>query len=262
MGHGHWLRSTPARKGASAYALLGALLGVLLLCSPLQAREVVLTTTAWEPYIGPDLHGQGYIAEVAREALARSGHTMHLTFLPWERAVHMAKTGAAHGYLPEYQSEGLQRVFLFSDPMPGGPVGFFKRKGRENVDWSRLDSLKPYRIGVVRGYVNTPEFDARADLLKDFSNDDMANLRKLVAGRIDLMLADMHVGFHLVRRLSPDVLARIEFALPPLEEKSLYACFPADRSASRQLVLDFNRGLASMKRDGTLRRLRDRHGLR
>lgn len=253
-------RRCSAPELAAAALLLGTLL--LALCAPLQARQVVLATTAWEPYIGPDLPGQGYVAEVAQEALARSGHSLRLVFLPWARAVHMARQGKVDGYLPEYESAGLQRIFLFSAPFPGGPVGFFKRRGQLQISWRGLDSLKPYRIGVVRGYVNAPEFDARTDLRKELANDDATNLRMLLAGRIDLMVADKHVGYALARKISSKAMADIEFLLPPLEEKSLYVCFPAQLPASAELLKAFNLGLNKLKDDGTLTRLRARHGLR
>jgi len=239
-------------------------LGVVLLalCSPLQARQVVLATTAWEPYIGQALPGQGYVAEVAREALARSGHSLRLVFLPWARAVQMAKNGKVDGYLPEYESQELRQHFLFSAPFPGGPVGFFKLRNRAAIRWRGLGSLKPYHIGVVRGYVNTPEFDARTDLRKQYVNNDETNLRMLLAGRLDLMVADEYVGYALARKISPEAAARIEFLLPPLEEKDLFVCFPARLPGSSTLLKDFNLGLEQLKNDGTLRKLRARHGLR
>jgi ABC-type amino acid transport substrate-binding protein len=240
--------------------LLGAVL--LALCSPVQARQVVLATTAWEPYIGPNLPGQGYVAEVAREALARSGHSLRLVFLPWARAVHMAQHCQVDGYLPEYESLDLRQTFLFSAPFPGGPVGFFKRRDRPAVIWRDLDGLKPYRIGVVRGYVNAPEFDARTDLRKQYVNNDETNLRMLLAGRIDLMLADEHVGYALARKISRETAADIEFLLPPLEDKDLFVCFPAHLPESCKLQEAFNHGLEELRRDGTLDRLRARHGLR
>lgn len=254
----------PHRRSATSLLRAAALLGVLLLalCSPLQARQVVLATTAWEPYIGPDLPGQGYVAEVAREALAHSGHSLRLVFLPWARAVHMARQGKVDGYLPEYEAKELQQAFLFSAPFPGGPVGFFKRQDRTDISWRGLDSLKAFRIGVVRGYVNTPEFDARTDLHKELSNDDEANLRMLLAGRIDLMVADKHVGYALARKISPEAVAGIAFLLPSLEEKELYVCFPAQLPGSAELLKAFNNGLMTLRNDGSLTRLRARHGLR
>lgn len=256
------LRRTQRRTAARrAFGIVAACALVLALCAPLHAREVVLASTAWVPYIGLGLPGQGYVAEVAREALARSGHSLRLVFLPWARAVHMARQGKVDGYLPEYDSPELRREFLFSAPFPGGPVGFFKRRGAPKINTRDLDNLKPYRIGVVRGYVNTSEFDARTDLDKHYATDDEANLRMLLAGRIDLMLADMYVGWRLARQHSPEAAADIEFVQPPLAQKDLHACFTSRLPQAETLRRQFNAGLRQLARDGTLARLRARHGL-
>lgn len=255
----HPLRPRAAARLATGFLAACAL--VLTLCAPLHAREVVLGTTAWVPYIGLGLPGQGYVAEVAREALARSGHSLRLVFLPWARAVHMARLGKLDGYLPEYDSPERQREFLFSAPFPGGPVGFFKRRGTPKIRSLELDSLKPYCIGVVRGYVNTPEFDARTDLNKHYANDDETNLRMLLAGRIDLMLADMHVGWRLARQDSAETAKSIEFVQPPLAHKDLHVCFTSRLPQAETLRREFDAGLRQLACDGTLARLRAKHGL-
>lgn len=252
---------SPFKAARLASGLLAVCALALTLCSPLHAREVVLSTTAWVPYIGLGLPGQGYVAEVAREALARSGHSLRLVFLPWARAVHMARQGKFDGYLPEYDSPEMQREFLFSAPFPGGPLGFFKRRTTPMLQSLELDDLKPYRIGVVRGYVNTPQFDARTDLNKHYANDDEANLRMLLAGRIDLMLTDMYVGWRLARRHSPEAAADIEFVQPPLARKDLHVCFTARLPQAETLRRQFDAGLRQLAREGTLARLRAKHGL-
>lgn len=256
-------RAVPFRAARRA-PLLATLLVAALACglaAPLEAREVVLATTPWEPYIGPDLPRQGYVAEVAREALAQAGHTLRLEFMPWGRVLYKAEHGEVDGYLPEYPSEELKRTFLFSDPFPGGPLGFFKLRANKDISWCGLDSLRPYRIGVVRGYVNEPAFDARTDLKREYAKDDEANLRMLLAGRVDLIVADLHVGRHYARRISRQAQGRIEFLLPPLETKHLHACFPVKRPGSLRLAQEFNRGLDRLRRTGRLELLRARHNL-
>jgi len=61
------------------------------------------------------------------------------------------------------------------------------------IRYNSLKYLAPYRIGVVNGYVNTPELD-RADFLKkDGVTNDLQNIRKLVRGRVDLILEEKNL---------------------------------------------------------------------
>lgn len=246
----HW-------RAHSLSALL--LLWALVLATPAWADSVRLATLDWEPYIGQALPGNGFVAEVVREAFKRQGHDASFEFMPWVRVVAVAKSGAVDGYLPEYHAKKLERNFLLSNPFAAGPLGFFKLKGRA-IAWKTLDDLKPYRIGVVRGYVNTVAFDARLDLQKDEVGEDALNLRKLLAGRIDLMVADKHVGLYLARKILGKDADKIEFMSPVLEDKELFVCFPKAKPGSKALRDAFNQGLGAMKADGALQAIMKRHG--
>lgn len=235
------------------------LLLALILATPAWAGSVRLATLEWAPYISKTQPGGGFVAEVVREAFKRQGQAVEYAFMPWARVVAVAKAGDVAGYLPEYYAKQLERHFLFSEPLPAGPLGFFKLKSRA-ISWKTLDDLKPYRIGVVSGYVNTSEFDARKDLKIDAVAEDLLNLRKLLAGRIDLMLADKYVGLYLAKKEIPQDADKIEFMSPALENKELFVCFPKDRPGSRALRDAFNQGLRAMKADGALQAIMKRYG--
>lgn len=234
---------------------------LLLPMSPGFAAEktVTLATLDWEPYIGRNLKNQGYVAEIVREAFKRSGYSVDLKFMPWARAVRMARIGRVDGYFPEYYSEDVKSHSIFSAPFKGGPMGFFARKGR-NISYTKLQDLKPYSIGVVRGYVNTEAFDKATYLNRQEATDDITNLKKLLKGRIDLMVSDKFVGLYILEKNMPDEKDQVEFMEPPLENKDLFVCFPKNLPGSNKIMTDFNDGLIKIKDDGTLDRIMKRHG--
>ncbi len=223
------------------------------------SKTIKLATLDWEPYIGRDLKDNGYVAEIVREAFRRKGYTVKIKFLPWARVLKMAKDGKVDGYFPEYYSAERENEFLFSNEFPGGPLGFFKRKDSD-ISYNKLTDLKPYRIGVVRGYVNTKEFDAADYLKKEPALDDLTNIKKLLAGRIDLLVADKFVGLDLLERNLSNHVGDIEFVQPALELKPLYVCFPRTLSASQMYNKVFNAGLKEIKEDGTLDKILTKHG--
>ena len=75
----------------------------------------------------------------------------------------MSEEGKADGLFPAYRNKEREEKYVFTEPYTSGLVGFFKLKGSK-ITYSTLKDLTPYRIGIVRGYANTPEFDA-ADYL-------------------------------------------------------------------------------------------------
>ena len=131
-------------------------------------QTLTLATLEWEPYIGPNMKNNGYVFEIVEQALKRSNITVDIRFFPWARAVNTAQSGKRDGLFPEYYDEGRLANFVFSDSFPGGPVGLYKRKNNKiaySVDPQKhqteaLKALEKYKFGVVRGYVNTKEFDA------------------------------------------------------------------------------------------------------
>lgn len=243
-------------------SICGIALAVLLGLSATQGlcdEKIVLGSLDWEPYIGQKLQGQGWVAEVVRAAFKRSGVDIDIAFKPWARVVYEAKNGTSDGYFPEYYSDELKKNFVLSDPFPGGPLGFFKRKG-DPITFTDLKSLTPYKIGVVRGYVNTADFDSATFLKKDEAKDDLTNIKKLLAKRIDLMVADQYVGLYLLEQNMPDKMGQIEFISPPLEEKDLYVCISKKTNDYQTKIEKFNAGLKQIQADGTFNAIMKKHG--
>ena len=232
-------------------------------------KPVVLATTEWAPYIGRDLPGRGYVHTLTLRAFARAGYRAEIQFYPWARAVALARDGKVAGLVPEYFDAARQAEFAYSEPFPGGPVGFCVRRD-SNIALppsmaarpaEGLATLKHLRFGVVRGYLNAPVFDSAAGLKREDAKDDLTNLRKLYHRRVDAIVIDRHVAEHLLRTAVPEFAAELEFLEPPLARHSLYVAFSLtapDHDALRQA---FNRGLAQLEASGELAAIRRQAGL-
>ncbi len=263
------------------HQLLTALLAVLVAAAlsiapaaaavkqPVAATKPVvrLASLDWEPYIGPRMPNQGYVAALIRAAFADQGMKVEIEFYPWARALHLARTGAIDGLMPEYFNASREVEFEYSSAFPGGPLVLYKRRG-DAVSFSTdpmkhqdaaLRGLKAKRFGVVRGYLNTPIFDAATYLVKEEANDDATNLRKLVYGRIDLAVIDRRVAERLIRTKYPDYADQIQPMLPALAEPPLYIAFSRKSPRKDDALAAFNRGLAAMRADGRLAALYQRY---
>src|SRR6478736_5516696 len=217
--------------------ILAAVVGLV---APSEARAqakpkpvVRLATLDWEPYIGQKLPEQGYTAALVREAFKDQGWDVKIEFYPWARALHLARTGEVDGLMPEYFNSSRKNEFQYSFPFRGGPLVFYKRKGEAirfttdpATDQERaLRGLQAQRFGVVRGYLNTPIFDAAHYLKKEEASDDATNLRKLVYKRIDLAVIDQRVAEYLVRTQYPDYASKLEPMQPAPADNPLYIAF-------------------------------------
>jgi len=240
--------------------LILSLVTVMMLFGFLYAQEkIVLATLEWEPYIGKSLPGEGYVAEIVKEAFKREGITVTFQYYPWARTVDMAKRGLVDGYFPEYYAKEVEEHSIFSQGFPGGPIVFFKRKA-DKISYNQYEDLKKYNIGVVRGYVNEEKFDKATWLKKDEAVDDATNINKLLNKRIDLLVADKFVGLYLINKSFKEKAGEIDYIDKPLINHKLYVCFGKNARNSTRLVKAFNSGLEKITTDGTVNKILKKHG--
>lgn len=247
------------------------LFGIFLSCSlncDASDKQVTLATLEWPPYIGKKLPKKGYVHEIISSVFERSGYDITIQFYPWARALHLAKSGAVDGLMPEYFDESRLNNFVFSSPIPGGPVGFYKRKkdkivftvNPKNEPEKALLGLKGLSFGIVRGYINTKAFDEADYLLKDPVVDDDLNLKKLFSKRIDLIFIDKYVARYLITEKYPWMWDSLEFMEPELETKNLYIAFSKKSAGYEQKLKDFNATLKTMEMTGELKDIILNHG--
>ena len=155
-------------------------------------------------------------------------------------------------YFPEYHAKAKEAECLYSDPVGVSPLVLVERKA-EPVTWHSYDDLAGRKIGVVKGYLNTEELDARIAskvLAVDHALDDARNILKLAAGRVDAAVIDLNVFNYLVKND-----ASVKAAAGPLqvnakflEDKQLFICFTRSPEGEKARQV-FNLGLRKrMKR--------------
>lgn len=251
----------------SLAALLAALLAATLCFAvpPSAAAEPVrLASLEWEPYIGPDLPEHGLAAAIVRAAFAAEGMQVQIEFHSWERALELARDGSVDGLVPEYYNGRREKEFAYSAPLVTGPLVLYKRHDADHLYRpagsldAGLRALATQRFGVVSGYLNTPTFDAADYLIKIEADDDVANLRNLAEGRIDLAVIDRHVAAHQIRTRHPEFAAKLVPMSPPLGEMALYVAFSRKSPRMTEVRAAFNRGLDTLRADGQLNVLRRR----
>lgn len=221
---------------------------------PALAEETIrLGTTPWPPYVGEALPEGGATGLVVAAALKAAGADLVPVY---QDAVNI-EAGFDHldldGIFPVYATRQRNEICLMSDQIGSSPLGFAEHADAP-VRWDDLSDLSPYVIGVVRNYANAESFDlmvARGALQVVRADDDVANLRNLLDGTIDLAVVDRNVMEWLLRN-DPALAGgaqEVRFNERPLAERPLHVCFRRDaRGRAARDRLD--RGLAAI--DGPL----------
>jgi len=254
-------------KGMRFHRLEVLVLAIICLCSIsfgsrvcADDKVIVLAhETSWPPHYGKDLDEGGYTVEIVREALKRVGYRLETVWLPWKRAQMEAARGDYDGLGASYYTKERAIQFAYSDPVATTEIVFFKRS-QDDIKYSKLEDLKPYKIGTGFGYGYPEEF-LKADYLQKIeAYEAKTNITRLLNKRIDLIIESRQTILFYLKQEYPDKPNSLEVLGEPLETMSLYVLFSKNRPNHKQKVDDFNRGLKMIKEDGTYQKIMRKHG--
>ena len=223
-------------------------------------QPLIFATDHYPPYHSDDIEGGGYIHQAVIEAFKRSGRNIQVQSMPFARALVYTREGEVTGIFTLWYRKERDKYALYSDPLPANDVVFFKRKERL-ISYTDVQSLKPYTIGTVIAYAYPPAFAGADYLHKEAAKDNSVNMQRLISGRVDLAVMDMKQGIDIIRTQFAKHCDEIDWIEPPLERNHLYLAVSRRAPEFRQIIADFNRGMAEIKADGTFQKIMDRFGI-
>lgn len=245
-----------------ARAMLAPLMFILLtITTPAaQARDIIMCTVPWAPFYGPELERNGFITALATAALEAAGHDPEVQFMPWARAMLEVKQGDRQVLLGAYYTEERARTYVASDELYATEVGLIALRDLGVQRFEGLRELTPYRIGYGRGWATTEEFDRATFLNKEAADNNVLNVRKLYAGRIDMIA----MNFDRFRQIAGDEgydPDRAVFLEPALKSSGLYLMFSRAMENPEKITREFNAGLERIRENGEYDRILESFGL-
>ena len=198
---------------------------VLLLFSAREApgQDVLrLANDPWPPYTGETLPGKGIATEIVVTALHRAGYETQVTFVPWKRALEGTFDGTYDILITTSYNDERAKKVAYSDPYLSNVVRLIKRKDSAHK-FNSIEDIRGLTVGVSKGYIYEPEFDEATFFIKDNQGESvLANLKKLQAGRLDLIAEDeLVVKYFLKENFSSEAL-EVNFLPKPLNTKNLH----------------------------------------
>lgn len=250
------------KKGTRFIIILSFFCLILVPWSGISSAErgkIIFATESYPPYYGPDLKNNGFISEITRAACEKVGYEIEIKFMDWNRALEMAKRGKYDGVVGAYFNDERATFFEYPDAIASSEVIICGRK-KDHIKYTALEDLKPYKIGIIRGYVNSEEFDAASYLKKEPVEKTEVNIKKLLKGRVDLIVDSKAVLQDLINKKFKDQAEKIVFLEPPLQSNKFYTIFSKAVPGYEKKTEDFNKGLKMIQEDGTVKEIMKRHG--
>lgn len=224
------------------------------------SQTLTLATLNWAPFYSEHLPEGGFFTAISREAFKRAGYELKVEFMPWKRALEMAKKGKYDGILGAYRNAERENYFIFPDPSTHNEEVFIQKKGK-GITFKKLDELKPYKIGGLNAAAPIKELTKKG-FKTDSAPKDLQSIKKLNAGRIDLMVIGKQNLNYALKNI-PDYKpyqTAFEVLDPPFKSYGLYCPISKKKADAKQIVEKFNAAIKAMKTDGTYDEILNRFG--
>lgn len=184
--------------------ILGVLIGSLAVLAPSTAMPAEYWTIASEDHFPPynySFKGKrtGVDTEIIEALLKELNITPVHRPLSWREVVQSMDENTADIGFQFIASPARFEQYNMIGPFRTGTTVFMVRKDSD-IAFDRLEDLAPYRIGVVDGFSYAPEFDAATFLEKVPASSNVVNFRRLILGRVDVLVGDLHVLNHMARQ--------------------------------------------------------------
>ncbi|MEM1401549.1 MAG: transporter substrate-binding domain-containing protein [Pseudomonadota bacterium] len=231
--------------------LLVAVTIIAMMAQPIAAQassRLTIGSGEYVPFTDSSAVDGGIVNEMISQIATQAGMTAEFEFMPWKRALELTRSGRFDATSFWYYSEERESDFIHVGPVIQDRLVFFRRAGTPEPTWETLADLSDYTIGAVTGYTFTPEFWEMAEagsINIEVAPSDETNMRKLLAGRIDLYPMSEVSGRLLLERIFTQAeLDQITISEKPLVTTNGYllisrAIEDADAVAQRlQSVVD------------------------
>lgn len=230
-----------------------SLLMILAIAPGSGATTLRLAADRWPPYVDTLLPDSGIATAIVTAALARAGFTSEFQQVPWARAVQGLGDGRYDVLVTVWYDPARTQIGQYSDAYLLNRILFWRKRGAD-IHFDRdLAALRDYSIAVSRGYAYSPAFTQDEHLHKVPVRNFAMGLEMLVAGRVDLAIEDERVGRYVLGQQAVPLQYQVEPMPVPLAEPDLHILVSLKHPDHEKIVQGFNRAIAAMKADGTLR---------
>ncbi|MCR8921843.1 transporter substrate-binding domain-containing protein [Dasania sp. GY-MA-18] len=230
----------------------------MLLCQPqAYSEEISLVGEEYCPHnCQPNSNKPGYLVEIAQQIFTEAGYTVTYNNMPWSRALH----GARYGEFDAVVSVGPAEApgFIFTQAKMGYAKHNFytlsdnhwQYTGDESLNQVRLGAIQDYSYGTFYYRYIVPHLAEPTRVQVIGGNGGLVrNLKKLAAGRIDVLVEDQFVMDYY--RHHEKLGIKLRFA-GVADEEDLYIAFSPARPNSRRYAQVLNEGYERLVASGQL----------
>jgi polar amino acid transport system substrate-binding protein len=230
--------------------VIAIILGLLFIGSFVTAQELTIYTENSENghFNGTDGKPKGYVIDLIKEIQKIVGDNSEVKIVPWARAYAMATKEPNVLLFSTTFTEARRDLFKWIGPLTESYWALYAKADSSIVLNSIEDAKKLKAIGCYLG-------DAREAYLKEKGftnlesiNNDNMNVKKLLAGRIDLWISSSGKAAYVLgqENIDPSKIKNV------LNIKTFGLYFTFSKDTPDKTVQKWNDAFEKLKKDGTM----------
>ncbi|MCX7023088.1 MAG: transporter substrate-binding domain-containing protein [Spirochaetes bacterium] len=233
------------------------LAALFLLTGSATAQKLTILTeiSGSSQFLDADGTMKGSNYEIVRAMQKRLGDRNPIEVMPWARAYNMLETGSGTMLFSTTRTPEREPLFKWVGPIQVADWSFFAQKGSGIRINSLEDARKVKSIGTYKDDVREAFLIKNGFTNLDSATDNIQNVRKLLAGRIDLFIStNLGIGGTLLSAgARPDDVESVFV----IQTAKLYLAFSKD--IPDELVARWQTALDAMKKDGSFMKIYGRY---
>ncbi len=244
------------------FRILSLVCALLMWSSYSWAETYRLVTLEFPPleYSGANGKAEGIAVEIVEKIMANLGHQTEIMVLPWARALEMTRNGEADAIFTAYKNPEREKFLDYSKGVLVPQIVTLYVPKESNIEYDGdLLQLKDRRIGVVSTISYGKKFDSLRDRLKvDRSESLISNFKKLMAGRVDMVISNMYVADAEIKKMG--LGDRVKKLSPQVQSVDSFIAFSKAKGLSA-LRDRFDQEMQKLISDGTYAAIMAKYGV-
>ena len=219
--------------------------------------EITIVSETWPPHIEVNDHGivSGTLIDKLTQIMAAAKLSYNVNIYPWTRAYKYALSNENVLIFPIFKTKEREASFHFICPLTQKlELYFVKLSTRKDIKIKTITDAKKYRIGLIRqdyDHLLLLKHGFKDGQQLDVNSDDFSTLRKLIKGRIDLMIQSKGAIYN---KLAAQGLKQsiVSFAYQLKNDNLAENCLAFSKKTPLSLVNKVKQALEKVNRSGPL----------
>ena len=220
------------------------LAAVLVGTTPVQAAQYTLAGYPIPLMIEDE--NTGLFVVLVQELIKRTGTDAAIVVYPPPRTVQSFHDGTIDGFFPALDVLIAKEKSETEEPIYFKQDFAFTQTGQPEI--KSIQELEGKTVGITAGYPYVKELTSNTKITFEEARDDVSNMQKLSAGRIDAFVVEEKTGLKAVEQSGVSNVTYPKDS--PLSRQKVYIAFQPTEDG-KKLAAAFSDALKAMKADGT-----------